>query len=308
VYVGIIACILFGYNTLNYLDLRHDIAESKKYAKPDSELTEVPGHASTLLLLVKEILAEDLMILSVAAWISYLFAGYTLRPVQRSLIIQKNFSENASHELRTPLAVIKSDAEVLLRNQNPSEENIKNTLQSIIEEIDRMTVMTDDLLLLARSERQTTVVQKSINMVEVTENIVKKMSALAEKKGVELKIVTNRTSCIVIGDIMTLERVFFNLLQNAITHTPEHGTITVELKKDTGHVKIIIKDTGKGIADKDLPHVFERFYKGESSNGTGLGLPIVKEIIESHRGSVSIRSKIGVGTEVCIKIPCVYSK
>lgn len=308
VYLVIIACILFGYNTLNYLDLKHDLAERQYYTKMDTEITDVPGHAETLGLLVEKIIVEDSIILFFAAWFSFIFAGYTLRPVQRTLIVQKKFSENASHELRTPLAVIKSDAEVLLRNQNPTEEVIKATLKSIVEEIDRMTDMTNDLLLLARSENQTAVVQKSINLVEILDTIVKKMTSLAVKKDIELKIVTNRASCIVIGDIKTLERVFFNLLQNAITHTPEHGTITVNVKKDMGYVKIVIKDNGNGIASKDLPHVFERFYKGENSSGTGLGLPIVKEIVESHQGTISIRSKVGTGTEVCIRIPCVYSK
>jgi signal transduction histidine kinase len=307
VYLVIIACILLGYNTLNYLDLRHDLAERKYYTKMDTELTDVPGHAETLQLLVKEMIVEDFIILSIAAWISYLFAGYTLRPVQHSLIVQKNFSENASHELRTPLAVIKSDAEVLLRNKNPTEDVVKATLESIVEEIDRMTLMTNDLLLLARSERQTTVLPKSINIVELIETVIKKMTSLADKKGVVLTCVTHYTSCIVMGDVMTLERVFFNLLQNAITYTPEQGTVTVALKKDNRCVTITIQDTGKGIATKDLPHVFERFYKGESSHGTGLGLPIVKEIIESHQGTVRIRSELGVGTEVCLKIPCVYS-
>ena len=308
VYMLIIACIMFGYNTLNYLDLRHDLAERKYYTKMDTEITNVPGHAETLEILIKNIIVEDIIILSISAWISYLFAGYTLRPVQRSLLVQKNFSENASHELRTPLAVIKSDAEVLLRNQNPTGEDIKGALRSIIEEIDRMTIMTNDLLVLARSEHQEASFQKSIDSIALIKRMVEKMTPLASLAGVTLQFDAGKTSCIVNGDEMALERVFLNLLQNAITHTQEHGLVSISIKKERHCVAVSVKDTGSGINPKDLPHVFERFYKGENSHGTGLGLPIVKEIIDSHEGKISIRSSVGVGTEVRIKLPCIFSR
>jgi two-component system, OmpR family, sensor histidine kinase CiaH len=308
VYVVIIACILLGYNTINYLDLRHDLAEAKLYKKETVELTEVPGHAETLQLLVWDILVEDAFILSFAAWFSYLFAGYTLKPVQKSLVAQRTFAENASHELRTPLAVMRSDAEVLLRNPHPEEGSVKATLQSVIEEIDRMTVMTNDLLLLARSEHKNASDKKSINLIDVLDSMTKKVSSLAEGKGVKLTFDQGSTSYVISGDISALERVFLNLLQNAITHTPQHGSISISLKKEMQQVVISCKDTGRGISTKDVPHVFERFYKGVESQGTGLGLPIVKEIIESHDGKVSIRSEIGRGTEVLIRLPYMHSR
>lgn len=308
VYLVIIACIMFGYNTLNYLDLKHDLAERKYYSNMDTELTDVPGHAATLEILVKKIIVEDIIILSIAAWISYLFAGYTLRPVQKTLIVQKNFSENASHELRTPLAVIKSDAEVLLRNKNPARETIEATLRSIIEEIDRMTGMTNDLLTLARSEHQDTSDKKTIDSVAVVERMVQKMKSLAAQRGVHLDSSTEKISCIISGDEAALERVLLNLLQNAINHTPESGSVTVSVKKETHCVVIAVTDTGTGISAKDLPHVFERFYKGGSSEGTGLGLPIVKEIVHSHGGKIHIRSNVGIGTEVTVRLPYIYSR
>jgi signal transduction histidine kinase len=272
----------------------------------NTELTDVPGHAATLAILIRKIIVEDIVILSIAAWISYLFAGYTLKPVQRSLLVQKNFSENASHELRTPLSVMKSEAEVLLRNQNPTEEVVRNTLTSIIEEIDRMTKMANDLLLLARSEQPTTLLPKTINIVQVAEAMVQKMQSHASVKGVNLSCVHNKSECIIHGDSMALERVFLNLIQNAITYTPQGGTVTVALKNESKNAIILIKDTGVGISTKDLPHVFERFYTGNNSKGTGLGLPIVKEIIESHYGSIHIRSVMAKGTEITLKLPCIY--
>jgi two-component system sensor histidine kinase VicK len=301
----IIACILFGYNTINYLDLRHDIAQSIQYAKPQAELIAVPGHAATLRILIDDIALEDAIILCLAAIISYVFAGYTLKPVQRALIIQKNFSENASHELRTPLSVIKSDAEVLLRSVNPSKDEVSSTLKSIVEEIDRMTVMTNDLLMLARSEHHVMSPYMPVNMVEIVKNVARKMNSLAVKGGVKINCITRRNEYVINGDKLALERVFLNILQNAITHTPQDGFILVEIGEDTDHVVVAVQDTGKGINAEDLPYVFERFYKGQNSQGTGLGLPIIKEIIDNHKGEVRIRSKVGVGTEVIVKIPYI---
>lgn len=305
VYIGIIACILLGYNTLSYLDLRHDIAEAKFYEKTESELTEVPGHAATIPLLIQKIIIEDTIILTLAAWISYLFAGYTLKPVQRSLVLQKNFTGNASHELRTPLAVIKSDAEVLLRNTSPSKEMIETTLRSIIEEVDRMTTMTNDLLLLARSEGQPTIDKKTINLNEQIGIVLAKMNSLAEKEEVHLDYNSPKNTFIIQGDLSALLRVFLNLLQNAITYTPKGGTVTVAIHKDAHCAVVTVRDTGKGISLKDLPHVFERFYKGENSLGTGLGLSIVKEIIDAHQGRISVRSEEGKGVEVSVRLPYI---
>lgn len=308
VYIVVIACILLGYNTLSYLDLRHDIAEAKFYQKTKSELTEVPGHAATIPLLIQKIIIEDAIILALAAWISYLFAGYTLKPVQRSLVLQKNFTGNASHELRTPLAIIKSDAEVLLRNASPSKESVEMTLHSIVEEVDRMTVMTNDLLLLARSEGQPSVEQKTINLGEQIGSVVAKMSSLAVKKGVALHYDVPEHTFVVQGDPAALFRVFLNLIQNAVTYTSNGGAVTVAIHKDMHCAVVVVRDTGKGIPSKDLPHIFERFYKGESSEGSGLGLPIVKEIVDAHHGRISVKSEEGKGVEVSVRLPYLLVK
>lgn len=303
-YLAVIACILFGYNTLNYIDLRHDIASAQYYQITDTEFKNVLGHAASLSILVKEMIIEDLIILMFAAWISYIFAGYTLKPAQRSLFIQKSFSENASHELRTPLAIMKSDIEVLLRNPHPDKDTITATLKSVVEEINRMTTMTNDLLLLARLEHEGITIQNPINIVQVTEHVVQKMMLLAQEKGIAMQFVSNRNVMTLYkGSVFALERALFNILQNAVTYTPSDGSIVVTLTEEKKSILLTVKDTGKGIAPKDLPYVFERFYKGETSEGTGLGLAIVKEIIEIHEGKINIRSKKDSGTEIVIRFP-----
>ncbi len=145
IYILALVCILGAFSILFYLDIRHDYMS----ALPGGTASTEPLHGS-LEEVVKGLLLADIGILIVAAWVSFVFAGITLRPIQRSIEAQTMFAENASHELRTPLAVMKNDIEVLLRNPHPAESLVRTTLKSTIEEIDAMTQMTRDLLLLAR--------------------------------------------------------------------------------------------------------------------------------------------------------------
>jgi len=229
-------------------------------------------------------------------------AGYTLRPIQRSVEAQKKFSENASHELRTPIAVMKNDAEVLLRNPSPTKELIHATLRSNIEEMDRMSNMAEDLLLLARSKNHTIPSTAHISLAETAKDIVEKMKPLAEKKDVAV-IVSPSEFISIQGNKAGLERMIMNLLQNAIEHTPNGGSITLATSQDKSHAVLTITDTGSGIDEKDLPHIFERFYKGDGGAGSGLGLSIVKEIVGQHKGSMSIQSVKGEGTKVTLCLP-----
>jgi two-component system sensor histidine kinase ResE len=103
----------------------------------------------------------------------------------------------------------------------------------------------------------------------------------------------------------SLERAVLNILQNSLDHTPSGGSISAKVEKDGSQIVLYITDTGSGIASKNLPHIFKRFYKGDSATGTGLGLSIVKEIINQHSGDISIESVLGKGTTVIIKLPIV---
>lgn len=300
VYILIVVSIVLCYNVVILADLNMDIANNKKIASgimaPEAE--ETPRE------LLIEIALEDVSIIIISSALSYLLASYTLRPIRRSLLLQKTFSENAAHELRTPLAVIKSEIEVLLRNSNSSKEDTQETLKDIVEEVDRLSFMTNDLLLLARFGQNSTTKRDNIDLSEIVRKIVNKITPLAESKGVKVELISNADNQAKInGDKLALDRVFLNILQNAITHTQAEGKIAVVINSKEKDFVVSIKDTGRGIKSKDLPHVFERFYKGNESQGTGLGLPIVKEIVDSHDGEVVIRSKEGEGTEVVIKLP-----
>jgi signal transduction histidine kinase len=300
VYVLILAVILIGFSGFLYQSFGRNLSEADEndFAGPDIHQHFVQN---TLANVEQEIILIDLIILLAAAGVSYMVAGYTLRPIQRSLEAQRAFSENASHELRTPLAVMKNDIEVLLRNPSPSKDLIHSTLHSNIEEIDRMSKMAEDLLLLARSQNHVLEAEK-INIAGTAHKIADKMRPSAAKKQISLSV-SDSTPLFVQGNAAACERVLMNLLRNAIDHTPAGGAITVTTSREKNHAVLKISDTGAGIKAKDLPRVFERFYKGESAKGTGLGLSIVKEIVTQHDGNIHIDSIEGNGTTITMQFP-----
>jgi signal transduction histidine kinase len=251
-----------------------------------------------------EIMLIDLIVLLLSAGVGYALAGYTLRPIQKSVEAQRIFSENASHELRTPLAVMKNDAEVLMRNPNPSKDLVHSTLKSNIEEIDRMTHMAEDLLLLARSDNHKLPDLETIDLARVAKEVAKKMGDIAKAKGIKLEASSSGTLNIQ-GNREGLQRALINIVLNAIDHTPESGKIDVVLKNENREAVIKISDTGTGIDEKDLPHIFERFYKGVGTSGNGLGLSIVKEIVDYHKGVIVIESTKNTGTTATLRFPQV---
>ena len=301
IYVLILAVILIGFSAYLYQAVKVNLSDAL-----DGEFVDAPSQLNyserTLHSVEIDLIIVDFIILIVAAGASFVLAGYTLSPIQKALEAQRKFSENASHELRTPLAVMKSDIEVLLRNQNPSKENIRSVLTSNIEEIERMTKMSEDLLIIARSENNRLSFGEKNNVAEIVNCTAEKMKSIASEKGVTINIKA-KDPIEVKGNKDALERIAMNIIKNAIEHTPNGGSVTVNTAKGSLDALITISDTGTGIDEKDLPHIFNRFYKGEGSQGSGLGLSIVKELVNEHGGSIHIISAKGEGTTIAISLP-----
>jgi signal transduction histidine kinase len=300
VYVLILAVILIGFSAVLYQNFAQNLAEGgdSDFAGPGPQRHFI---SQTLASVENEILLTDLIIIAIAAGVSYALAGYTLRPIQKSLEAQRSFSEHASHELRTPLAVMKNDMEVLSRNHNPTKEQVRLTLQNSIEEVDRLSSMVTDLLALARSQNHSRPLKEKVDITAIAKNISEKMRSIATDKYISL-FVQGDAPLMVQGSAAAFERVLTNLLQNAIEHT-KAGTITIKTRQDSSNAVLTVSDTGSGIDEKDLPHVFERFYKAEGEPGSGLGLSIVKALIAEHGGSVEAASTKGTGTTITIRLP-----
>lgn len=243
----------------------------------------------------------DGLLLFVIAFLSYFLAGRTLRPIKDTLVAQSKFSADASHDLRTPLAIIITESEVLLQSKEAGIHEYKKVIESNIEEAKKMNILVSDLLVIARGE-DSVLEKEKVDISVLLSSIINKMKQQVDNKN--LLLVQNIEKNILLSiNTKDIERIIKNILQNAINYT-KAGTIQVTLKQKNTKVVLEITDTGVGISKKDLPFVFDRFFKAEHSrndeSGSGLGLPIAKTLLERHEGTIDITSEIGVGTKATI--------
>jgi heavy metal sensor kinase len=229
----------------------------------------------------------------------------TLNRLEQLFTTQKRFIADVSHELRTPLTVIKGNVGLLRKMKKPDEES----LQSIEDEVDRLTRMVGDLLLLAQAESG----KLPLNLVKVELDslimeVFQQVKLIAgEKVHLHIKQIE---PAIITADKDRLKQVYLNLLANAVKYTPAGGNVEVSMWIADGRAYSSIKDTGPGIPKEDLPHIFERFYRGDKArtrsiegSSFGLGLSIAYWIVKNHGGSIEVESKEGEGSLFIINIP-----
>ncbi|MDE2037718.1 MAG: HAMP domain-containing histidine kinase [Patescibacteria group bacterium] len=301
IYAALMAVIIVGYSVFSYRNFEKSLVESSEDDFADAA-SQQHFIGTTLSSTGEMIFIADAVILILATGAGYVLAGYTLRPVQRSVEAQKAFAENASHELRTPLAVMRNDIEVLLRDEHPTKERLQTAMKSALEEIQGMSKMTEDLLVLARLGNHKKP-EEDIDIGKLAGDLVGKMKPIASGKGISISADRPDGRLMARANAGDLERVLSNLIQNSLEHTPQGGSIAVQAAREGRTARIVVSDTGSGISERDIPHIFERFYKGQSSSGTGLGLSIAKEILERHGGSLSIESAPGKGTKAMVSLP-----
>lgn len=302
IFVLILGVIVLGFSLFLYGSFQRNLADASEDAFADAT-SHQQFVDDTLSGVSNDIMVIDGAVLLLAAGVSYLLAGYVLRPIQRSLRAQREFSENASHELRTPLTVMKNGIEVLLRNPAPTEDLVRATLTSNVEEIDRMSGMAEDLLLLARLQNQAPAAgTETFDAAEAVHAAGAKFAPIAEARGISVAPAAEGP-ILVRGNKAALARILSNLIRNSIDHTPSGGSVRLTASTEGSRAVVVVADTGSGIDEKDLPRVFERFYKGERSAGTGLGLSIVSELVHRHGGTIDIKSEKGKGTTVALSLP-----
>lgn len=227
--------------------------------------------------------------------------------LEQSFDAMRQFTADASHELRTPLTAIRTEAEVALRAAR-SPEQYERVLASVIEEVERMTKLADNLLLLSREDaRATPMMRRPLALDELVRAVAEDMTAVARQAGVTLTI-AELAAATIEGDADRLRQVFFNLLDNAINYTPTEGSVTVRGRLGDGWVAVEVADTGIGIPREHLPRIFDRFYRVDKSRsrdlgGVGLGLSISKALVESHQGQIEVESTPGKGSTFRVILP-----
>jgi signal transduction histidine kinase len=215
--------------------------------------------------------------------------------------LRRDLIANISHDLRSPLASVQGYLEtIMIKEEKLSHKERGEYLEIVHKNIQRLSRLVDDLLELSKLDaNQIKPKPENFSISELTQDVVLKFKPQAEKQHITIHSDLPTGIPIVEGDIGMIERALSNLLDNALIYTPEKGTVTVELEDKEKRVSVKVSDNGKGIAPEDLPHVFDRFYRGDksrSTEGTGLGLAITKKIIEAHQGKIEVQSHLNRGT------------
>ncbi len=219
--------------------------------------------------------------------------------LEEVLSIQRNFINDASHELRTPLTIIQGHLEVL--GNDPQEQH--ETIELVIDEIQRMNRFVEDLILLAKIEQPDFLQPETLEVSTLTKELFEEAEALANRNW-ELE---SQGEGSIVVDHQRITQAIMNLAQNAAQHTIETDMIVLGSAMDQNSVRFWVRDTGEGIAPKDLEHIFERFARAAQSRrrseGAGLGLAIVRAIVHAHGGYVELVSQLGTGSTFTIVLP-----
>jgi len=229
-----------------------------------------------------------------------------LARIESAVLAVKRFTADAAHELRTPITVIRTSAELALR-QRRSEESYRQTLASIEQETMQMSELVEQLLLLARGDAGEWRFRfDTVFADQVLRNLRTVLKPLAEKNRIEIAWEIPEESVMIRADDSAIRRLMLILLDNAIKHTPEGGSVSVRLSGGI-QCRIEVEDTGGGISADHLPHIFERFYRADAARspggGSGLGLAIARTIVQAHEGSIEVFSSAGSGTRFVLQFP-----
>jgi len=220
----------------------------------------------------------------------------------------RQFSADVTHELRTPLTILRGETELALRNGR-DQNQLREVLESNLEEISRMSYLIEDLLLLSKSDLgEIPLKMELLHLDELIVELHHQAQLLATAKNISVELHCPEGQILLQADSLRLRQVFLNLLTNAIKYTPENGTVTIELALDEKAVAITITDTGIGIDNEHLDAIFDRFYRvnktgNRNDGGSGLGLSIVKWIVNAHTGSISVSSTPGQGSKFTVELP-----
>jgi signal transduction histidine kinase len=239
------------------------------------------------------------------------YANRALVPIRQSLVAQRlslrrqrEFAADASHELRTPLTVVRSSLEHLRRHQDEPVRSVGDALDDIGAEIDHLTSLVDDLLLLARSDSgAVSLERRNVDLGDVAADAASSLEKPAGAK--EVRIIVDPTPAMVLGDAARLRQLVMILVDNAIRHSPAGGEVRVAVRLNGSSALLDVEDQGKGVTAEDMPHIFERFWRssGAPSGGTGLGLAIAKWIVDRHQGSIVVSNRPTGGAMFRVQLP-----
>lgn len=254
------------------------------------------------------------LMVAIVATIGWFLSGLAMEPIRDSYQRLKQFTADASHELRNPIAVIQTNVQVALADPFPDPEAQRYHLQVVERLTRRLGRLVDDLLFLARQDSG--IVQprwSSVDFNDLLMEVIEEQDAIATEKNINLVVIPHTEGKWILQcDRDQITRLFTNLVSNAIQYTPANGKVTLELQNlkrlNVDYFQIKVIDTGIGISEEALPHLFDRFYRVDpartkATGGSGLGLSIAQVIVENHNGRIQIESQVNQGTTVTVTLP-----
>jgi heavy metal sensor kinase len=226
--------------------------------------------------------------------------------LEASFAAQQQLVADAAHELRTPLTALGGTVEMLQLGADQGDDAaVRRLLAATGKEVDRLVQLVDDLLTLSRLDEARPVPRERLDLQHILTDAIERVEGLARDRHLEARLAAGVA---VTGNRDQLERLFLNLLDNALKYTSAGGRVEVRLAVEGGRVVVAVADTGTGIAPEDLPHIFDRFYRGDPSRsrragGAGLGLAIASGIVRRHGGTIEAQSVLGQGTTITVRLP-----
>jgi signal transduction histidine kinase len=215
--------------------------------------------------------------------------------------LRRDLMGDLAHELRTPLSVLRGRLEGLLDGVYPRDDR---QIAELLDETQVLSRLVEDLRTLALSDAGALPLQKEpTDLVELARDAIRSLNEEARRKSIALNLTSPTADVVVDVDPLRMREVLTNLLSNAIRHTPAESTVTVTVSKTTERATVAVVDSGEGISPQDLSRIFDRFYKGATSHGSGLGLTIAKGVVAAHGGEMTASSQPGRGTAVTFTLP-----
>ncbi len=306
----VIIAVLLAISSLAAID-----AEKRAFARIEQALSDRIQRPKLTALLeqrlgefegrfIKRLIALDLVLFAIGALGSYFLSGKTLKPIQNMLVEQEEFAGDASHELRTPLTTINMEIEALKRTKKVPQPYLE-AFQNVQDEVKRMTAIVEGLLTFVRGKMIKSLELTHLELTSLVNQTLKEMRRIALAKQITLDQ-SYAEKVFVRGDTDRLKQALIILIENAINYSPPVTTVLIQLSSDINRVYIRVQDEGYGITKKDLPHIFDRFYRGRyqgTTKGAGLGLSIARQIIESHGGQIQVVSEVGKGSVFTVFLP-----
>lgn len=249
-----------------------------------------------------------LLALLIATVVGHILSGKAMIPLRAAYEKQRQFAADASHELRTPLAVVMASADLLESDPSIKSPFLKQVIADVRDEVKKMTKLVSDLLIVARSDNKALKLKPTkFDLGAVVAQTARLMQPLAEQKKITL-VAEEMPKNMIYADEQKIRQLILILVDNAVKYTPEDGCVTVHFcKAEKGKVAFAVADTGIGIAKEDQDKVFDRFYRVDKARsremgGNGLGLAIAQEIVNMHRGNISLSSELGKGTTFVVTL------